>query len=69
MNWLTLWLEHKTLIAEQKSHGNGFDWAAGELLRGRDPDSIERQLDWMHPCSFDEGVMDALRTAQRKSYP
>lgn len=41
----------------------GFDWAAGQLLRGKEPEELERDLDFtFDSTSFDYGASQALHT-------
>lgn len=60
MSWLRLWLEQRRLINQQRAYEAGFDWAAGELLRGRDPESVEAECDRFPPRDFDLGARGAL---------
>lgn len=61
MNFFTAWFRRRDEANHAASHRKGYDWAAGELLRGRDPESVEAECDWMPPRQFDEGVIDAIR--------
>lgn len=59
------WLERSRLRLKQE----GFDYAAGELLRGRNPDELEVEADTPFDRNeFDRGMKDAIRAfAQLKA--
>lgn len=62
------WLDKQRALADLRKHRNGFDWMAGELLRGA---KTVDELEDLHACyvwkpgPFDEGVKAAI-AAYRK---
>lgn len=62
------WLDKQRALRDLRAHRNGFDWMAGELLRGaKTADELEELHNtycWM-PGPFDDGVKAAI-AAYRK---
>mgnify|MGYP003425252114 FL=1 len=54
--WFRAWAASR----ERLEHRRGYDWAAGQLLRGEIPWVIEAQLPTDSADSFDRGITDAL---------
>lgn len=59
---ILLWWEQRKLRQRLKRFQQGFDWAAGSLLQGAEPDAIELlATDAFQPDEFDRGALDAVR--------
>lgn len=54
--WFRAWVASR----ERQEHRRGYDWCAGNLLRGQLPSCIEAQLPTDSADSFDRGITDAL---------
>lgn len=58
--------EATKLRRRDKAFRRGFDYCAGELLRGRSIQELEDELDFVSPgYAFDQGMADALRKWKR----
>jgi hypothetical protein len=72
MNWLRKWLDKQRALRDLRAHRNGYDWMAGELLRGaKTADELE---DLHHACMwsktpFDDGVIAALAKWRERKRP
>lgn len=56
------WLRARRIAAAKAAYRRGFDFAAGELLRGADPEAFEAEMDALmfESTQFDEGITAAL---------
>lgn len=61
MRWLRQLFREWIAKRNNTWHRNGYDWAAGKLLRDQMPEVVEAQLPTDVSDSFDRGVNDALR--------
>jgi len=55
------WFRNWAAARDRTWYRNGYDWAAGCLLRDQMPSVVEEQLPTDVSDSFDRGVVDALR--------
>lgn len=56
------WLAAMKESARQQEYARGFNWAAGELLRGREtPESLEHYIQGPDKNRFDYGALDAIQ--------
>lgn len=57
MSFITRWRERR----ERQHFVDGFNYAAGELLRGAEPEAVEQTADVLfNPTQFDAGITAAL---------
>lgn len=58
------WWKARKARAQQQLFDRGFDYAAGELLRGKQPQELEDHVDGAHMFEdaneFDDGIVAAL---------
>jgi hypothetical protein len=57
------WLRARRIASAKAAYQRGFDYAAGELLRGVDPEAFELEVDaraMFDATQFDEGITAAL---------
>lgn len=62
---LKVWLQGRREAMEKQDWRNGYDWAAGCILRGEEtPDSIVEITDFEYGHSFDRGARSAAKKLQ-----
>ena len=68
---LSLWFENRRKAKEVQRRDAGWDFAAGEVLRGVDIDKIRAQVlcgqFFTGPNPFDEGALECLLVAERQA--
>lgn len=61
------WFARQRSIREDRARARGFDWAAGQLLRGAPVAELEAQIAFVDFTSFDQGIVDAIARWDRAS--
>lgn len=60
------WRSQRVAMQQERASAEferGFNWMAGELLRGKEPETLERNLDFtFDSTSFDYGASSALNS-------
>ena len=63
--WIKCWQRDRKAAKAEAQFKEGFDWAAGSLLRGEaDYDSLMFLADSIEPTPFDEGIAAAANRVQ-----
>lgn len=63
--------EARRIESDAQAHRRGYEWAAGVMLKGRDPDTIAYALkmqEWDHDHPFDAGI-EAATADWRRRFP
>lgn len=67
------WLQARRAKQESRAFDNGWDWAAGELLRGKNEEDVQIEIDAGStfddvPVAFDLGARAAVNTYIARVY-